>query len=371
MTAKMDQSKKRIAMLANNDITFVRYRGGVIAKLLEAGYDVNLTALSATPSDIEAGCFAPPPVPVGYLDTALDKKRLFTILKGIKEVSQWLGAKKPDVIFVQNAASILLLGLVHFIFRLKTPMIVLVEGLGRGFDRSTRPFWRLALGRASGVIFLNEDDPKQLRAAGVLKPGLAMFQVPGIGIDVAAFAPSEIPNGSPNVLMIARLIDTKHPLDFCKAAQICKQNNVNATFTLIYECQRGERSIPATALQKYAKDVTLIKGPVPVKPYLEACSFLSMPSEKEGFPVTVMEAAASGRASLVSSDATLKGVVNSKTGWTFELGDVEDFAHRITEILQNGSFRAKGKNTRAYALTHYNRAKMDMALFEIIEQCRI
>jgi len=371
MTVKSGTRKKRIAMLANNDITFVRYRGGLIARLLAAGYDVELTALSATPSDIAAGCFAMPPVPVSYLNTDLDKKRLFTILKGIKQVVGWVRDKKPDVILVQNAASILLLGLVHFIFRLKTPMIVLVEGLGRGFDGSTRRFWRLALGRASGVIFLNEDDPKLLRGAGVLKPGLAVFQVPGIGIDMDGFTLSEIPNGTPNVLMIARLIDTKHPLDFLKAAQICNKNKMNATFTLIYECQWGQHSIPESALQEYSNDVTLVKGPVPVKPYLEACSFLAMPSEKEGFPVTIMEAAAMGRASLVSSDATLQGTVNKKTGWMFELGDVDDLAQQISEILYKGRYRVKGKNARDYALKHYNRADRDQSLFEIIEQCKV
>jgi glycosyltransferase involved in cell wall biosynthesis len=356
----------KIALIANSDSTFVRFRSGLISKLSAANFDVALLSLSKKRIDTTEKRSAKRVNHVEYLNANPSKKSILGTIKLLVQLLLWVKRNNADAYLVQNSATIILMGLAHFIFRLNVPMVVLVEGLGRGFDGFTKPFWKLALARASAVIFLNDDDPRILRNRRILDPLAIQYIMPGIGIELSKFPHVEIPLLEPNVLMIARLIKTKHPLDFCEAAKICKKNNINASFTLIYETQVGDQAVPERLVKKYSKYINLIKGPVDVREYLRQCSFICMPSENEGFPTVIMEAASTGRASLVSSHATLVETVNADTGWAFTLGDANELSQVISEIIETGSYIEKGKHAADFAKKNYDRSLRDQILFDAI-----
>ncbi len=356
----------KIALVANSDNTFVRFRSGLISKLSAANYDVTLLSLSNKQLGITEKWDTKGVNPIEYLNANPSKKSILGTIKLLVQLILWVKRNNADAYLVQNSATIILMGLVHFIFRLKAPLVVLVEGLGRGFDGFTKPFWKLALSQASVVIFLNDDDPRILRNRNLLDPMMKQIIMPGIGIEPAKFPHMEIPLLKPNVLMIARLIKTKHPLDFCEAAKICKQNKINASFTLIYETQVGDQAIPERLVKKYSKYINLVKGPVDVREYLRKCSFICMPSENEGFPTVIMEAASTGRASLVSSHATLAKTVNVNTGWVFTMGNVNELSQVISNIIESGSYLEKGKHAADFANKNYDRSLRDQILFDAI-----
>lgn len=83
---------------------------------------------------------------------------------------------------------------------------------------------------------------------------------------------------------------------------------------------------------------------------LRRCLLVVMPSRYEGQPVTVMEAAACGKAVIVSDIPELAYAVDAGFALSFRTGSASDLAEKMTYVLNNSSLRrAMGKKAREYA----------------------
>lgn len=93
------------------------------------------------------------------------------------------------------------------------------------------------------------------------------------------------------------------------------------------------------------------------------------PSSKEGWGVTVIEANACGTPVIASDVQGLRdAVVDGKTGFLVPFGDVEGFARRMLEVLQNQELR---KSLSEEAIAHARRFNWDDsadAILKIIEE---
>ena len=72
---------------------------------------------------------------------------------------------------------------------------------------------------------------------------------------------------------------------------------------------------------------------------LKRCLFLVMPSRYEGYPNTMMEAAACGKPLIVSDIHELRCVVEAGFGVSFKNGDAKDLADKMKFLLGNESLR--------------------------------
>jgi glycosyltransferase involved in cell wall biosynthesis len=67
-----------------------------------------------------------------------------------------------------------------------------------------------------------------------------------------------------------------------------------------------------------------------------------LPSQSEGLPRSVMEAMASGKPVIATDTGGVSdAVVHGKTGYLFEIGDVEALTNRIIELIENDGLRLK------------------------------
>jgi glycosyltransferase involved in cell wall biosynthesis len=90
---------------------------------------------------------------------------------------------------------------------------------------------------------------------------------------------------------------------------------------------------------------------IDMQPLYAACDVVVLPSEHEGFPYSLLEAAASGR-SMVTSDiaGTRRLVKENVTGFRCALGDTEHFTRRLRQLRDDPSLRRRlGENARALA----------------------
>ncbi len=83
---------------------------------------------------------------------------------------------------------------------------------------------------------------------------------------------------------------------------------------------------------------------------INSCDVVVVPSLSEGFGFSAAEAMACGKPVVASSVASLKEIVSGKSGLFAAPGNSQDFANKITTVLENGKLRAKlGKGAKKEA----------------------
>lgn len=86
---------------------------------------------------------------------------------------------------------------------------------------------------------------------------------------------------------------------------------------------------------------------------LSGARLFLLPSRHESSPISIIEAAACGKAVITSDIPELRFVSRDEIGRTFSSGDADELAERIAGLLENDSLRASlGSNGRRYAGLH-------------------
>jgi glycosyltransferase involved in cell wall biosynthesis len=99
-------------------------------------------------------------------------------------------------------------------------------------------------------------------------------------------------------------------------------------------------------------------GPVDdVTPYYWRMDVLCLPTRREGFPNVVLEAAMAGLPTVVSKvTGGVDSVVDGETGLWFEVGNSEDLARRLAEVLSDDRWRKLlGEQARTRAVEQFDR----------------
>lgn len=165
---------------------------------------------------------------------------------------------------------------------------------------------RSALGRIlrrGTILVQNPDDAKLIANIGV--PAARIRCIAGSGVDLLQFVPRPEPEGTPVVVLAARLLWHKGVGEFVAAGRLLKQQGIRARFVL---AGRPDSHNPSTVTQKQIDEwvqdgVVEHLGWVSDMPGLLARSHIvCLPSYyAEGIPKCLIEGAAAGRP-IVTSD---------------------------------------------------------------------
>lgn len=203
------------------------------------------------------------------------------------------------------------------------------------------------------VFFLNDGDLKEFVARGLVAPDKCDI-VCGIGVDTEKFLPSPVENRR-TFLMIARMLKTKGVMEYCRAARLVRQKYPDAVFNYL----GGEGSVRLQDIQEYVDDgsVKYLGMTDDVRPYLKECTALVLPSYREGFPVAVMEAMATGRAVIASDvNGCRDAVEDGYSGLLASPRDAEDLADKIIRCIENPEKTEEfGANGRKIAAERFDR----------------
>ena len=284
------------------------------------------------------------------------KKRYLKIIKEVKPDLVFTFMMKPNIYGVRAAKK----AGIKRIFSM-------VEGLGDVFIYNSFKWklirfvvsngYRKSFRFAEKVFFLNDDDKGEFIKRKLIKEEQCE-RINGIGVNLSEFEYKPLKNTN-TFLMVARMIETKGVLEYCKAARIVKQKYPHAVFKYIGE----EGSIKISDIQEYIDDKSIeyLGETDDVRPYLEDCAVFVLPSYREGVPISVSEAAAMGRALIVTNVPGCKEtVVDGYNGYLVEKDNVEELAAKMRKLLENNELIEKmGKNSHTLAENKFNSNKIN------------
>lgn len=223
----------------------------------------------------------------------------------------------------------------------------MITGLGHAFTteswrtrlirRLLRPLYRHAFRYMDRVFFQNPDDEADFRAFGVIHDDSRLIRINGSGVDLERFAPRPLPSGPPMFLFIGRLLTEKGIREFVEAASELAPQWPGVRFVAV-----GPRdaTLPhvvngAELADWEAQGCVEFTGAVTdVRPWVEACSVLVLPSYREGTPRAVLEAMAMNRA-VITTDAPgcRETIVHGESGLLVPPRDAASLAGAMAQLL--------------------------------------
>ncbi len=232
---------------------------------------------------------------------------------------------------------------------------VFTEGNGaRGWLRGIiKVFYRLVL-RGSWVIFHNPDDQEFFLENRLIHPD-QMTLIRGSGVDLKRFSPRPFMDGTPLVILPARMLWDKGVKEFVDAAGKLKAEKVPARFALVGNSDDDNPvSVPVSQLQAW-KEAGMIEWwgwQEKMEDVFEQASIVCLPTfYREGVPKTLIEAAACGRPIIASDVPGCREIVRpGENGLLVPIRDAGALAKALRGLLESPATRIEmGKRSRDIA----------------------
>lgn len=360
----------KILLVCSSTATVISFRKNFILELNRLGHDVSILAFDEKYKEEISKLGAK----LYHFTDANRSLNPFKVLslknryaKAIKEINPDLVFTfmlKPNIYGVQGAKK-----------AGYTNIYSMVEGAGDVFIYNSLK-WKLirkfvchgykkAFKHSKKVFFLNSDDKKDFVKRGLVKDEQCEL-IHGIGIDLEHFEYQPIENKQ-TFLMIARLLHTKGVFEYCEAAKIVKEKYPNATFNIV----GPEGTIKAEDLNSYTENgiINYLGATTDVRPFIKDCGIYVLPSYREGFSVSIMEAQAVGRAVITGdTNGTRDAVDDGYNGFLVPIKDSNALAEKMIYFLENQDMVTKmGNNARKRAEESFDHRVINKKICKIIE----
>ena len=261
--------------------------------------------------------------------------------------------RRPDVVHLVSLKPILLSALAILMMP-NTPFIAAVTGMGYLFSsraasaRRVQPIvvrllrW-IFRRRNTWIIVQNSADRAALSERGIGTAERTAL-IPGVGVDFMQFHPAPQPNNNaPLVILPARLIWDKGIAEFVAAAAIVKRTHGDVRFVLVGALDPDNpAAIPERTLDAWVnnKDVEWWGHRSDMAAVYHQADIVCLPSYREGFPKSLLEAAASARPLVATDVPGCRDICrDGANGVLVPVRDAEQLAQAIRLLLSDESQR--------------------------------
>lgn len=358
---------KKILIFINVDWFLISHFSNYVQYLVNLNYSV--TVISAgTGADKKIEDLG---VNFIELDVARGFGNVVSEFRTVLKLAQIIREAEADYIEFITIKMIIYGGFACFLARYKQKIVFYVSGLGSMLIGSEMKK-RLAKAvivllykfifsfRNSNVIVENEDDKSfLLENVGISRNKI--FVVPGAGVDLEVFAQKtheqvNLDSSNARVVMISRLLRDKGLVEFCEAAKIVKGKFPKTEFIVAGDIDpTNPTSFSRSDCGKYP-EVRFFGHVENVKCLLDTCDIFVLPSYREGFPRSVMEASAVGVPSVVSDvPGCREAVIESVTGILIPVKDSPAISKAVIDLLSDNQMRVRmGNEARKHAEAHFS-----------------
>jgi glycosyltransferase involved in cell wall biosynthesis len=290
-------------------------------------------------------------------------------------LSELINGINPRIILTYQAKSNIFGCLAKQEAKSSIPVISMVEGLGDPFTKTSilwkciraveTLLYRKAFKNADKVLFLNNDDLSVFVNSKLVSKNKAEV-VHGIGIDVNYFVSSSVPKDG-NVLFCARLLKTKGTMEFCKAAQDLKPLFPKVDFVVVGPYGDVKQSDIKPFVNSGA--IGYLGEIKDMRPIYAKSRVFVLPSYREGFPMTIMEAMSCGRPIITTDVAGCRdAVISGVDGLVVKPHDVKSLESAMSKLLCDYDLCNKmGLNARKSAEDKFDFVKSQKRYIEIID----
>lgn len=368
VTPERRASRGRLLFLVNNPRYFLSHRLPLALGARAAGFEVWVAAPEGEAArEVRAHGLNFHPVPMSRWGSHPGQE-----LRTFLSIFRLLRALRPDLLHAVTIKPVLY-GCLAARLAGVPGIVAAIPGMSQIFSR---PGWwaairrrlvtwgyRQALGKANvRVIFQNPDDWRELVTGKVIGPGNAVL-IRGAGVDLKRFFASPLPEGTPVVACVARMLTSKGIGEFVAAAATLKREGVRARFVLVGDREQGNpSSVSRTQLERWCRSgVVEWWGHRDDIPRVLAQAYLvCLPSYREGLPKVLLEAAAAGRPIVTTDVPGCREVVrDGENGFTVPAHESERLARAIAEVLRDRRLaQAMGARSRVLAEREFGYEKV-------------
>ena len=264
---------------------------------------------------------------------------------------------------------------------LKIPVINNVSGLGTTFihqnwiSRTAHILYKYSFKFSKKVFFQNKDDEKLFIGKKLINAQITEV-LPGSGVDLKKFTPSQLPEKL-HILFIGRLLFDKGIVEFlesCKAIKAIHGKIVD--FSIIGKLEESHKlGISEQILRQYTTigAVTYLGTTDKIREEIAKASVIILPSYREGTPRSLLEAAAMSRPLLATNVPGCKDIIREDyNGWLCKEKDTKDLTLAIEKVIQTDKKKLIefGSNSRTLVEQNYGEQlvfeKYNQALKDIL-----
>lgn len=367
---------KRFFILGAYSPSLQNFRGALIEAVQARGYGVEACAPGLSDDDATRDWLVERGVQPHDLALARTGLNPASDLRTLLQLWRKLRRLKPDLFFGYTIKPVIWGLLAAWLARVPG-RVALITGLGYAFTGQARGkrallqglarlLYKIALSRATLILFQNDDDRALFQAQKLLPARVPVEVVNGSGVDIQHFAVAPLPDGAPTFLLIARLLGDKGIREYQQAAKALRQAWPQAQFHLVGGIDTNPNAIRQDEVEGWQQDGSLTwLGPLTdVRPAIAAAHVYVLPSYREGTPRTVLEAMAMGRA-IVTTDAPgcRQTVEDGVNGYKVPVADAEALRAAMEAFLKEPALVAgMGQASRAIAEQKYDVHKVNAVI---------
>jgi glycosyltransferase involved in cell wall biosynthesis len=332
--------------------TFPRFRMPLLERQLAAGHEVEVACPPEPPYE---GMIEAAGVKVHLVDMPTGAAPLATA-RGIATLVRLIRERKPDLLHVHQPMGALIgipagrIAGVSTIFY-TTGGFKSHPGMRPAVRRAVTAVERALFRRTRAVFSVNHEDLEYAREHRVVAPDRIFYAGPrgGCGIDTRRYHPLADPAGrarlraelklpiapdAPVVGIVARIVMEKGFRELARAFATVRERIPAARLVIVGEGPEEAELNAEIATHGIGDAVVLLGNRLDVPDLLRAFDLFVLPSYREGMPVALLEAMASGLPVVATDVRGSREVVDSgRNGIMVPLGDVPALADALVEVL--------------------------------------
>lgn len=348
--------KKRILILANNDIGLFKFRKELLEKLISDGHEVYVSLPNGEfiANIKEFGCH--------FINTNISRHGTnpFEDFKLIKKYKSIIKQVKPDIVFTYTIKPNVYGGIACS--KLKIPYVVNITGLGTAVENKgilqkiTVNLYKYSLRKVQTVFFQNKENEeffsKRNIAAGKHK------MLPGSGVNLDYYKALEYPHiDSIDFVFIARIMKEKGIEQYLDAAKYIRSKYPQTRFHVCGFCEQDYDDV----IKELNNNGTIIyHGLVSDMRDIYRITHCTVHPTyyPEGLSNVLLESAASGRPIITTNRSGCREVINDGiNGYLIKEQDTEDLINKIELFIHlDNCLKVKmGLNGRKKVENEFNR----------------
>jgi glycosyltransferase involved in cell wall biosynthesis len=348
MVAPRSTTAPRLLYVVTEDWAFLSHRLPMARAAREAGFEVHVaTRVTSGGAAIESERFVLHPI--AFARGSLSPLANFSTIAALRRVHRDVRPALTHHVALQACV----LGMLAMLGR-RVACLNAFIGLGYLFISNTRKaravrrmigaLLRFLMKRKNCVALVqNGDDMAAMMSLGIPKSQIAL--IPGSGVDINRFIPIPEPDGPPTFGFVGRLLDDKGIRTLIKAHQLLRARMPEVRLMI---AGTPDPANPASVSETEAKSWNARPGIAWLGHVADVADFWAqahvavLPSRREGLPLSLMEAAACGRA-MIASDVPgcREVVVHEQNGLLFPVDDPIALADAMAQLATEPQLRAR------------------------------